>query len=130
MRHSISRPHAPACMILLILALISVATTVQAKDVPSDACVLLPAAQVARVLGQPISDPTRTAAPPAFSDEVSGTDCTYQSREGTSREILFRIYMDATPEVSKKTFEKLSILAGGAFSLEMPVGCGNKASRF
>jgi len=80
----------------------------QAKDPPSDACAMLPAAQLAKVLEQPFGSPAKTRAPAAFPGSPSGTDCTYQTEKGLRRELLFRIYVESSPAVAKQTFDRLS----------------------
>jgi len=83
-----------------------------AKDPPSDPCSLLPATQVAKVLEQPFGPATKTAAPAAAFDRVTGTDCTYQTAKGNSRRLLFRIYVDPSIAVAKDAFAKLSNFFG------------------
>lgn len=83
----------------------------QAKDPPSDACAMLPTAQLAKMLEQPYGPPAKTTAPPA-QDHVTGTDCTYQSTNGMPRKLLFRIYVDPSAAVAKDTFDKLSTYYG------------------
>jgi hypothetical protein len=84
----------------------------QAKDPPSDACVMLPAARLAKVLEQPFGPPAKTTAPAASYDLVTGTDCTYQAGKGLARQLLFRIYVDPSTDVAKNTFTKLSAFYG------------------
>jgi hypothetical protein len=81
----------------------------QGKDPPSDACVMLSAAQLEKALEQPFGPPAKTTAPAAPQDRVTGTDCTYQSGKGILRKLLFRIYLDPSAAVAKETFEQLSI---------------------
>ena len=80
----------------------------QAKDASSDVCVMLPAEQLAKVLQQPFDSPKETIAPAAFRGSPTGTDCTYQTGKGVSRQLLFRIYVESSPEAAKETFDKLS----------------------
>jgi hypothetical protein len=84
----------------------------QAEDPPSDACVMLPAAQLAKVLEQPFGSLTKTMAPAAFPGSPMGTDCTYQTGKGLPRKLLFRIYLESSPAVAKETFNKLSAYFG------------------
>jgi len=93
----------------LTFAVLTSALAVEAKDPPSDACVMLPATQVSKVLEQPFGSPTKTTAPAAF-DRVTGTDCTYRSERGS--ELLFRIYVDPSVDVAKETFTRLSAFFG------------------
>jgi len=60
------------------------------------------------VLGQPFGPPAKTTAPAAFRDSPTGTDCAYQTENGIPRNLLFRIYVETSPEVAKVTFNKLS----------------------
>lgn len=80
----------------------------QAKDPPSDACTMLPAAQLAKVLEQPFGSPLKTVAPAAFRNSPEGTDCTYKTEKGSSRTLLFRIYVESSAAAAKETFNKLS----------------------
>ena len=83
---------------------------VQAKDPPSDACTLLPATQLSKVLQHSFSAPAKTTAPAAPYDRVTGTDCTYRGEKGS--QLLFRIYVDPSAAVAKDTFIKLSAFYG------------------
>jgi hypothetical protein len=96
----------------LTFAMFSNNLAVRAKDPPSDACLLLPAAQLAKVLEQPFGGPAKSTAPAAPYDRVTGTDCTYQTEKGTTRQLLFRIYVDPSTAVAKDTFTKLSAFYG------------------
>jgi len=78
----------------------------EGKELPADACTLLPAAQVSKVLNQTFGSPSRTWAPVAPPSTVRGTDCKYRTRNGT--EFLFRIYAEPSADVAKETFTKLS----------------------
>jgi sirohydrochlorin ferrochelatase len=91
---------------LLTLAVLTSALAVEAKEPPSNACAMLPATQVAKVLQQPFGSPAKTTAPAATFDRVTGTDCTYRSGRGS--QLLFRIYVDPTVAVAKETFTRLS----------------------
>ena len=92
----------------LTLATFSSNLALQAKDPPSDACAMLPAAQLAKVLEQPFGSPTKTVAPAAFPSSPTGTDCTYETGKGLPRKLLFRIYVESSPAAAKETFKKLS----------------------
>jgi hypothetical protein len=85
----------------------------QAKDhPPSDACAMLPAAQMAKVLEQPFGPPAKTSAPAAFRASPTGTDCAYRATRGEQRELLFRIYVESSPVAAKANFNKLSVFYG------------------
>jgi hypothetical protein len=90
----------------LTLMVLSSALMVETKEPPSDACAMLPAAQVAKALQQPFGSPVKTTAPAAPFDQVTGTDCTYRTDGGS--QLLFRIYVDPSVAVAKETFIKLS----------------------
>ena len=81
----------------------------QAKDTPSDACTMLAATQLAKILEQPFGPPAKSKAPAAFPGSPTGIDCTYQTEKGSQRQILFRIYVESLPAIAKETFKKLSV---------------------
>jgi hypothetical protein len=108
----ISSPGALPLAMFLILIMFSSNHALQAKDPPSDACVMLPAEQLAKVLEQPFGSPARTVAPAAFAGSPKGTDCTYATGKGLPRKLLFRIYVESSPAAAKETFNKLSALYG------------------
>ena len=101
----------PIAMFLTLTVLFS-NRALQAKDPPSDACGMLPAAQLTKVLEQPFGSPTKTVAPAAFRGSPTGTDCTYQSGKGLPRKLLFRIYVESSTAAAKETFTKLSAYYG------------------
>lgn len=108
----ISSPRAlPIAMFLTLITFFS-NDALKAKDPPSDACVMLPAAQLAKVLEQPFGSPTKTIAPAAFPGSPMGTDCTYDTGKGLPRKLLFRIYVESSPTAAKETFNKLSAYYG------------------
>jgi hypothetical protein len=84
----------------------------QAKDPPSDACAMVPVAQLAKVLEQPFSAPAKSTAPAAFAGSPAGTDCEYRTGKGLSRTLLFRIYVESSTADAKLTFNKLSVYYG------------------
>ncbi len=98
--------------VFLTFTIFSAHLALQAKDPPSDPCALLPATQLAKVLGQPFGPPAKTTAPAARQDLVTGTDCTYQSAKGLSRKLLLRVYLDPSPAVAKDTMNQLSAYFG------------------
>ena len=101
-----------ATAMLLTFSLLSSPLAIRAKDPPSEACALLPAAQLAKVLEQSFGSPTKSTAPAASFDGITGADCNYQNGTGIPRKLLFRIYVDPTPAVAKDTFTKLSAYYG------------------
>jgi hypothetical protein len=106
----ISSPGALPLAMFLTLVMFSGNHALQAKDPPSDACVMLPAEQLAKILEQPFGSPARTVAPAAFPGSPKGTDCTYATGKGPK--LLFRIYVESSPAAAKETFNKLSSLYG------------------
>lgn len=107
----------PSLRTLSIATFLTIAALVDnhavlAKDPPSDACAMLPAAQLAKELEQPFGSPAKTTAPSAFPGSPTGTDCTYQSGTGAPSKVLFRIYVESSPAVAKETFDKLSAYFG------------------
>lgn len=78
----------------------------EGKEFPADACTLLPATQVTKVLNQTFGSPSRTWAPVVAPSTVKGTDCKYRTQSGS--EFLFRIYAEPSVDVAKQTFTKLS----------------------
>ena len=98
--------------IILTFVILSSNSALHAKDIPSDACALLPAAQLAKVLEQSFGPPAKSTAPAAYANSPTGTDCTYQTGSGHHRTILFRIYVESSPAAAKETFNKLSIFYG------------------
>ncbi len=82
----------------------------EGKGFPTDACTLLPATQVSKVLNQTFGSPSRTWAPVVAPSTVRGTDCIYRTQSGS--EFLFRIYVEPSVDVAKETFTKLSTRFG------------------
>ena len=76
----------------------------KAADVPADACSLLPIAVVNKTLNGKYSGPEKKTAPAPFRNTAEGTDCTYKSG---GEILLFRIYVDASPDAAKDLFAKL-----------------------
>ena len=107
------RTFSPRVLLLqffLTWVVLTYALAVEAKEPPSNACTLLPATQVTKVLQQPFGSPAKTTAPAASFDMVTGTDCTYRGEKGS--QLLFRIYVDPSVAVAKETFTKLSTFYG------------------
>ena len=107
----LSSPRALPFAMFLTLTMFFSNHALQAKDPPSDACVMLPAAQLAKVLESPFGSPTKAIAPAAFRGSPTGT-CTYQTGKGLPRHLLFRIYVESSPAAAKETFNKLSAYYG------------------
>ena len=97
---------------MLTLAIFSSNLALPAKDPPSNACVMLSAGELEKVLGQPFGPPVKTTAPAAFHGSPTGTDCTYEAGKGFPRKLLFRIYVESSPATAKETFDRLSLYYG------------------
>lgn len=82
----------------------------EGREIPVDACTLLPATQVSKVLSQTFGSPSRTWAPVAAPGTAKGTDCRYRTQRGG--ELLFRIYADPSANAAKEVFTKLSTRFG------------------
>jgi hypothetical protein len=98
------------------------AFTAWPANVPADPCSLLPAAEVGKVLGREISDPTKTVAPRPYKNTAEGTDCVYHSKSGRGS-LLFRIYFDSSPAESTDLFNRLHAFYGEGTSV---AGVGNE----
>src|SRR5579863_8918984 len=120
----ISSSRAFSIAMFLSLAAVCGNPALQAKDPPSDACTMLPAAQLAKVLEQPYGSPIKTVAPKAFRNSPEGTDCTYKTGKGPQRTLLFRIYVESSPAAAKETFDKLSPYYGPNTSVTGPWDTG------
>jgi len=88
----------------------------EGKDFPANACTLLPASEVSKVLNQAFESPSRAWAPVVAPSAVKGTDCKYQGPGGS--ELLFRIYVETSVTVAKDMFTKLSTRFGPNKALE------------
>ena len=108
----ISSPRVLPIAMFLTLIMFFTNLALHAKGPPSDACVMLPADQLAKVLEQPFGPATKTVAPSAFSGSPTGTDCTFRTEKGLQRQLLFRIYVESSPAAAKETFNKLSAYYG------------------
>ncbi len=102
-----------------------------AKELPSDVCTLLPAAQLEKVLQETYDPPMKSTAPAAFRGGASGTECnykndSYRTGQGLPRKVVFIVYVDASPAIAKDTFNKLNAVFGP--STPVP-GIGDAAYR-
>jgi hypothetical protein len=67
----------------------------------------LPSSLLQKTLGQSFKEPTESKWPPAFGQQPWGANCRYSSKPaGTS--VDFIVYVDASPQVAKQTFETLT----------------------
>jgi len=76
----------------------------RAGDLPSDLCSLLPTAVVNKTLRETFNGPEKKVAPRPFRNTNEGTDCVYKSGADV---VLFRIYVDPSPESARDLFAKL-----------------------
>ncbi|MHB8655209.1 MAG: hypothetical protein ACYDA9_15170 [Terriglobia bacterium] len=84
------------------------ASSVMAKDPPSDNCSLLAPAQLQKTLGQPFSAPQKSVAPAAYAGLPSGSQCEYSAQKGAAVKVVFIAFADPSAAVAKQTFDKLS----------------------
>jgi hypothetical protein len=96
--------HLTFWIIATFLIVGSAAPLATAADLPGDLCSLLPATVVNKMLKGAYSGPEKKVAPRPFRDTVEGTDCVYKSGAET---LLFRIYVDPSPEAAIGLFAKL-----------------------
>lgn len=80
-----------------------------AAPLPADVCSLLPTTVVSKVLGATYTGPEKSVAPRPFPNTAAGTDCTYKS---AGHSVVFRIYVDPSPEAAKELFAKLKLYFG------------------
>jgi hypothetical protein len=73
---------------------------------PADLCSLLPAAEVSKILGKTYDSPQKSIAPPSFPPTAAGTDCKYQSRDGS--QLRFIAYADPSSRAAALRFAKLT----------------------
>ena len=75
----------------------------------ADACSLLPASQIQKVLGQPFGAPAESKWPPAYGKQPWGTQCQYDSQKSPNTKVTFIVYIEQTAAEAKQTFDKLSM---------------------
>jgi hypothetical protein len=92
-----------AATILVTACAVQLAKTAQA---PADACSLLPAAQVSKVVAQDYGSPQKSVAPSPFPGTVEGTDCNYAPK-GAGNKLWFRVYFDPSPSAATDLFARL-----------------------
>jgi hypothetical protein len=118
-------------IVLLSLAPLSGAFSLQAKDLPSDLCALLPAAHLDKALQETYDPPAKSTAPAAFPGDASGTQCDYRNDsnwtgKGLPRKVVFIVYVDGSPAVARDNFTKLSKFFGNSTPV---TGVGDAAYR-
>src|SRR5579862_6429330 len=96
--------HRAFWMVAAFLVIAFVTPAAKASDLPSDLCSLLPTTVVNKTLKGTFNGPEKKVAPRPFRNTVEGTDCVYRYEEAT---LLFRIYVDPSPESAKDLFAKL-----------------------
>ena len=99
-------------MLWTVVTLLLIMCTAQwsgAAEPPANLCSLLPVAVVSQMLGATYSGPEKTVAPRPFPNTAQGTDCTYKS---SSHSLIFRIYVDPSPQAATKLFAKLKLYFG------------------
>lgn len=79
-----------------------------ATEAPADPCSLLPSAAVSKSLGQNYGAAQKSVAPRPYKNSVTGTDCTY-SPDRAGKDLLFRVYFDASAADATGLFAKLKI---------------------
>ena len=102
---------------LLTLGLFFSNQALLAKDPPSDVCTMLSVDQLAKVLGQPYHSTTKREAPAVFRNSPPGTDCSYEATKPPSRTLLFRIYVESSPDAAQQTFNKFRPYSGPSTSV-------------
>ena|SRR5579863_5235413 len=114
--------HRRLLMVAAFLMVTFVAPLARGGDLPSDLCSLLPTAVVNKTLRETFNGPEKKVAPRPFRNTNEGTDCVYKSGADV---VLFRIYIDPSPESAKDLFAKLKQYFG-AGSTDMS-GMGDEA---
>jgi hypothetical protein len=94
----------------------------RANEPPADVCSLLPAADVSKTLGREFGSPRKSVAPRPYRNTAEGTDCHYQSKDGS--ELLFRGYVDPTPAAAADLFDRLAKFFGAPTPI---AGLGDQA---
>ena len=91
---------------------------------PADPCLLLPASQIQKTVGQPFGDPSESKVPPAFGRQPWGTHCDYGAGKGPNVHVIFIVYEDSSATEAKQTFDKLAIWFAPK---SKPAGIGDSA---
>ena len=101
--------HRAFWMVAAFLVIAFVTPVAKASDLPSDLCSLLPTAVVNKTLKGTFNGPEKKVAPRPFRNTNEGTDCVYRYEAAT---LVFRIYVDPSPESAKDLFAKLKLYFG------------------
>jgi hypothetical protein len=95
----------------------------KSKAAPADGCSMLPSSLLDKTLGRSFGKPSESKWPPAYGQQPWGSNCQYSSRPaGTS--VDFIVYIDASPQAAKQTFESLKTWFPPA---SMTAGIGDSA---
>ena len=105
--------------VAILLVVASVAPLASAADVPADACSLLPIAVVNKTLNATYVGPEKKVAPAPFRNTAQGTDCVYKFG---GEVLLFRIYVDPSPDAAKELFAKLKLYFGAGSTPATDIG--------
>ncbi|MBV8513952.1 MAG: hypothetical protein JO260_01505 [Acidobacteria bacterium] len=90
-------------------------------EVPADACSLLPTAVVNKTLNARFTGPEKKFAPAPYRNTAEGTDCVYKFG---GEVLLFRIYVDPSPDAAKELFARLKEYFGANST---PASIGDEA---
>jgi len=100
------------------------ARSASANEPSSDLCSVLPAAEVAKILGQSYDSPQRSVAPRPYANTAEGTDCHYGPKKNQASTLWFRAYVDPSPGAATDLFARLKMF----YSPPTPVaGIGDEA---
>jgi len=97
----LSKPSLIAAAFLLTTCAVQSA---KAAEPPADLCLLLPAAEVSKALGQAYGSPEKSVAPRPYANTATGTDCNYPAK---GSKLWFRAYVDPSPSAAAELFAKL-----------------------
>jgi len=114
-----------AIAVVLMFSFLSVSAA-WSKEPPADLCSLLPVAKLTKVLNQTFDSPVKSTAPAAYHNTPTGTQCSYASKDGIPRKIVFITYVEPSAAAAKDNFAKLKMW----FGPPTPVaGVGDEAYR-
>lgn len=105
------RFHTRSMMAAMSLSAALACPTAFAMNAPADPCSLLPAADVARIVGRAFDSPKSSVAPRPFPKTVQGTDCLYLAKSGHGA-LLFRVYFDPSAPEAAGLFKRLQMFFG------------------
>ena len=111
--------HRAFWVIAVLVVVASVAPLASGADVPADACSLLPTAVVNKTLNGTYTGPEKKVAPAPFRNTAQGTDCVYKFG---GEVLLFRIYVDPSPDAAKELFARLKQYFGADSTAVSDIG--------